>query len=188
MEHKYEICYGNVKLRPLKEQDIECLRNWRNNAEISRFLTPIGYISRDAQKRWYVDYVKNEDEITFAIIDLQNEEKVVGSVSIYNIQKSTAEIGKIVVGDKDAQGKKIGTKAFAMGTHFAFEMLKVERMRCFVNVENRIARHIYSKIGFDIVGKRVMDGVGEEEEREVLSQDFYEKNPDYQTVKVLKEI
>ena len=51
MNHKYSASLDNVRLRPLKKEDIEKLRIWRNDPDISRFLSPIPYITEIMQSR-----------------------------------------------------------------------------------------------------------------------------------------
>ena len=58
MDHKYSASLDNVRLRPLKKEDIEKLRMWRNDPDISRFLSPIPYITENMQEKWFEKYLQ----------------------------------------------------------------------------------------------------------------------------------
>lgn len=53
MEHTFHAAYQNCLIRPLRESDIECLRVWRNNTQLSRYLTPILEITPAMQLDWF---------------------------------------------------------------------------------------------------------------------------------------
>lgn len=112
MKHNYSATYKNVILRPLKEEDIEMLRIWRNDISQTKFLTPIGEISPAMQKKWYNDYLNNPDEITFSIIETASLNRLVGSVALYHFKNGIAEIGKIQIGDREAHGLGLGFVKF----------------------------------------------------------------------------
>lgn len=182
MKHNYSLYYNHVRLRPMEERDIDRLRKWRNNKSISKFLKPISFITRDMQKKWFYQYLDNQNEITFAVTDVERNDIIVGSISIYNFNESQAEIGKFVIGDKNAHGRQIGTKAFIMGVFFAFEVLKVDKVICFVHKENSVARHIYRKIGFYITGERKTKDIGVEKKMEIDRQVFERVNSCYNAI------
>ena len=69
MNHKLEARYSDTYLRPLKEEDLENLRVWRNDKESSHYLRKLGYITPEMQLRWYESYIKDSSEIIFAIVE-----------------------------------------------------------------------------------------------------------------------
>lgn len=38
MKHNFSSCYENIALRPLSIEDIELLRQWRNNKDNTKYL------------------------------------------------------------------------------------------------------------------------------------------------------
>ncbi len=160
MNHSYSIRNKNVILRALEKNDIEKLREWRNEKKNSKFLRQIPYITENAQKRWFENYLKNEDEICFAIEECEQLNRMVGSLSLYNFNGDTAEFGKILIGDKEAHGKRIGFNATYAALKIAFEVLKLKRVVLEVYEDNLAARTIYEQIGFLFKGVLRKDKIG----------------------------
>ena len=148
MKHNYTIKKDNVLLRPLCEDDIEMLRIWRNNPENSKYLRQIGYIDKDQQKKWFENYINNDDEIAFAIVECKELNRLVGSVSLYNFKDNEAEFGKILIGDEEAHGKRIGLNATKAAIEIGFKELNLNRIVLEVNYENVAAIKTYEKAGF----------------------------------------
>lgn len=176
MRHQYSAVYDNVRLRPLEERDIENLRNWRNNEEKTKYLRKIPYITSEMQRKWYMDYLENEDEITFAIDEISELNRMVGSVSLYNFQDDVVEIGKIQIGDEDAGGRGIGRKSLVMAMTIAFKLLGINKVVGSVHQENIAAHKNDMKIGFQIVGKHEAPMGGVEDEIEINAKRLAEVN------------
>ena len=176
MRHQYSAVYDNVRLRPLEERDIENLRNWRNNEEKTKYLRKIPYITSEMQRKWYMDYLENEDEITFAIDEISELNRMVGSVSLYNFQDDVVEIGKIQIGDEDAGGRGIGRKSLVMAMTIAFKLLGINKVVVSVHQENIAAHKNDMKIGFQIVGKHEAPMGGVEDEIEINAKRLAEVN------------
>lgn len=164
MYHSYSIRNKNVLLRPLEKNDIEKLREWRNDKNNSKFLRQIPYITEDAQKRWFEKYLENEDEICFAVEECEQLNRIVGSLSLYNFSGDTAEFGKILIGDEEAHGKKIGYNATIAALKIASDTLKLKKIVLEVYDDNIAAKKIYEKAGFvyksvlreDEIGKAIL--------------------------------
>ena len=178
MEHNYYAIYKNIKLRPLKKEDIELLRIWRNDTKATKFLRNIGYITPEMQNEWFNIYLKNDKEIIFAIEETSDLNRIVGSVSLYDIQNDIAEIGKIQIGDKDAHGRGIGRIALVMAMCIGFKKLNLEKVIAEVHQDNISAHKNDMKIGFKITGKRPSHVGGFEDEIE-MSWDALHANNRY---------
>ncbi len=160
MEHNYSVKNKNILLRPLYEKDIELLRNWRNDKNNARFLRQIPFITHEAQKQWYEKYLNNNDEICFAIEEREELNRLVGSLSLYNFKGDTAEFGKILIGDKEAHGRKIGYNATVAALKIAFDDLNLKRVVLEVYENNLAAKRIYEKTGFIFKGVLREDEIG----------------------------
>lgn len=167
MKHNFGAVYADVKLRPLEENDIEKLRIWRNDASKTKFLRNIGEITPEMQKKWYEAYLKNKDEIVFAIEETAELNRMIGSVALYNFDGKTAEIGKIQIGDVEAHGRGIGRKSFVMAMWIGFQLLGIEKFVASVHQENIAAYSNYMKIGFQVTGKHPAHIEGFEDEIEI---------------------
>ena len=162
VEHHYKAEYGAVRIRPLQHADIELLRQWRNNSSLSEFLNPIGEITPEMQEKWYKEYLADPDIATFAIEEIQNLNRVVGSVAIYRFRGDEAEVGKIVVGDPEAKGKKIGYYGLLLAMEVGFRIFGIQTYFLSVHEDNLPARKIYSYAGFVQIGKHHFVKGGEE--------------------------
>ncbi len=162
MLHNFYAKYQNVLLRPLKHEDIEQLRIWRNNTYQTRFLRPIGFIDPDMQEKWFKNYLNNNNDIIFAIEETENLKRLVGSVSIYNIFNCQAEFGRIQIGDDQAHGRGIGKLATAISVAFGFQKLNLKKITACVHQDNIAAYNIYMKVGFIITGRQFSEVGGEE--------------------------
>ncbi len=157
MVHNYNMKCENVLLRPLSENDIEKLRNWRNNSNNSKYLNKIPHITPDLQKKWYEKYLNNEDEICFAIIENQNLKRMVGSLSLYGFENDECLFGKILIGDQEAHGQKVGLNATKAAVAVAFDQLNMKVVNLYVYEDNLGALKVYKKAGFYISEKLEKD-------------------------------
>ncbi|MDO4851329.1 MAG: GNAT family N-acetyltransferase [Actinomycetota bacterium] len=148
MKHNYHVQCENVELRPLRFEDIEALRIWRNDAANSRYIRKLPEITPEAQIAWFEAECEDDTSLTFAICV---DDELVGSVSLYDITDSSAEFGRLMVGE--SKGKGIGRKATLATLDIAFNTLHLEIVRAEVSVDNMPALVIYVRVGFCITGK-----------------------------------
>lgn len=111
MRHSYGARLNKLQIRPSLGTDIELLRQWRNDEFVSKYLRKISYISLKQQKEWYKTYLSQRNIYYWPIVE---ENRVIGALSIYNIDKKTAEIGKIMIGSSVDRGKGYGYQSFLM--------------------------------------------------------------------------
>ena len=154
MKHQLNAKYESIELRPLVFDDIEKLRIWRNDAIATRFLRPIGHVTKEMQEEWFEKYLVDDDIITFSIVETDALNRMIGSVSIYNFRGKRAEIGKIQIGDPEAHGRGIGKKALVMAIKIGFNLLDLEIIDGAVHQENVSAHKNDMSVGFKIVGTK----------------------------------
>ena len=176
MEHFVTVKLENISIRPLEKQDIELLRQWRNDEKISTYLAPIPHISVEMQKNWFDRYLSDRDNLTFVIEENQFLKRVVGSLSIYGFREHEAEIGKIVIGDAEAHGKQVGYRALLLALSYGYKFLRINKFLLNVHEDNVAARTIYQKVGFKIVGQHPFIKGGDELEMELPKDLFEHKN------------
>ena len=189
MRHNYIARLGNIVIRQIKEDDIELLRNWRNDQDTTKFLRNIGYITEEMQRKWFESYLENEKDLVFAIQDVGELNRVVGSLSLYNWDKDqkTCEIGKIQIGDPAAHGKGIGRKTLVMAMKIAFQKLGIEKIIGAVHPDNVQAYHNDMKIGFRVVGEAPSVVGGNELLLEIHEDDARTTNEYYDSIEVGQE-
>lgn len=181
MKHAITARYKNVLLRPLGPGDLEALRVWRNDRELSRFLTPLPEITPEAQAAWFERAEAGEGELTFAIDETERLKGLAGSVALYNVSGKTAEFGRFLL-RKEARGQNVGFIANTLALCVAFRVLGLEKITGFVHQENSAAIITYLKSGFTICGSRPFASGGYELEI------FFERESFAQTRDFLGEI
>lgn len=177
MKHTYSAIYQDVCIRPLEKRDIEKLRIWRNDSYKTRFLRQIGEITPKMQEKWYEDYLEDNNIIIFAIEELYDLKRMVGSLALYDFKGNIAEIGKIQIGDTEANGRGIGRKSMVMAMWIGFECLGLKNIVGFVHRDNIAAHSNDMKIGFHITGFHEAAVGGYEDEIEINRQRLMEVNP-----------
>ena len=153
MDHNYYGLYNNIKLAPLKEDEIERLREWRNQKEETRFLRDVGYISKEMQLNWFQEYLKEPNIFIFSIHECEKLNRMIGSVALYNFRDKKAELGKIQIGDKEAHGIGAGKLAMAILCKIGFELMGLDIIDGHVNKNNVAAYKNDLAIGFKVIQK-----------------------------------
>lgn len=161
MDHNHTSQFKNVLLKPLTEENIENLRLWRNDSNNSKYLRTIPFITSEMQKSWYEKYLVNDDELCFSINEIEELNKMVGSLSLYEFRNNQAEFGKILIGDSDAHGRSIGYHSVIAVLKIAFIDLCLEKVVLHVYDENIAAKHIYEKAGFVKKSSHLSNGMTE---------------------------
>lgn len=184
MKHRFSAEYKHVRIRPLMEDDIELLRKWRNDQTLSEFLKPIGTITEEMQKNWYYDYLEDDTIATFAIEEISELNRVVGSVAIYDFDKDIAEVGKIVVGDPEAKGKKIGYYGLLLAMYTGYEKMGINKYLGEVHEYNMSAKTNDLRAGFIVKGKRPFMKGGYELVMELPKEHFYEVHDFLDEIKI----
>lgn len=153
MEHHYCAIHKDIGLRPIHESDIEYLRIWRNNRELSKFLSPVQEITPEMQMNWFHSYQQDQNILFFAIIDYK-ENRTIGSVALYDFKDNVCEIGKIVIGDSSKRGQGIGYRSLLMAMYIGMKKLGIDRFFLHVCEDNVAAYHLYVKTGFHQIERR----------------------------------
>jgi RimJ/RimL family protein N-acetyltransferase len=156
LRHNYSLQHKNVMLRPLARTDLEFLRNWRNDPETSRFLSPIPYIMPDSQSEWFEKESADSGSCTFAIEETERLRRIIGSVALYNIEGDTAEFGRFML-SSETRGMGIGQIAVKLILQFGYRMLSLSRITAEVHQKNNAAIITYLKSGFVIFGNYLID-------------------------------
>lgn len=149
MKHQYKLSISNVNVRPLKKEDIEYLRKWRNDPSNTRFLRKIPYITKEQQEAWFLSYLDDENEIIFAIDETCEVKRIVGSASLYNFNANEVEFGRFLIGDLKAHGKKVGYNAMVAILKIAFEKLGLGKVILTCYEKNLAALKVYKALGFE---------------------------------------
>ncbi|MFX1495312.1 MAG: GNAT family N-acetyltransferase [Promethearchaeota archaeon] len=139
-----------VYLKELSKKDIPLINKWRNDPEVIDFLGgPFRYINIEIEEAWFETYLKNRDKQVRCSIFLDSDEKLIGLVSLLDIDhiSKSAEF-HIMIGDKKNYDKGYGTEATKLMLNHAFNNLNLNRIYLKVLEDNLRAIKIYDKCGF----------------------------------------
>jgi len=174
MKHTLSASLNNTMLRPIFEDDLESLRLWRNDTQLTKFLTKLDYVSSEKQRKWFENENANPNCYTFAIDESQTLKRLVGSVALYNFQDTSAEFGRFLIGDMDARGKGIGYLGTVLCLYLGFTKLGLLTISANVHEENVAALKAYLKGGFVICNKHPFVNGGYELEIIAKRKYFFE--------------
>lgn len=147
-----------VRLRPLESADLQLLALWRN--ENSEHFFSTWPIAQSEQSGWYQKYLASGRERQFMVevqgaISTKNEASklawlTVGTLALVNINhhNQSAELGRVLLGDKRYEKNGYMADAIRALVKFAFEEANLNRIYCEFFSENKEARQLYKTCGF----------------------------------------
>lgn len=120
--------------------------------------------------------MNDSSEVIFAIVETKELNRLIGSVALYKIHDSQAEVGRILIGDAAAHGKGIGRKALGMAMTAGFEYLKLEKIVGSVSSDNVQAYRNDMRVGFRVVGNHTLQNGIVEDEIEISYEELKNVN------------
>ena len=123
----------------------------------------------------------------FAIDETERLKRLVGSVAVYDINNSIAEVGKIQIGDLEAHGMGLGKLGMALSAWFGFEVLHLETILCSVYKDNIPAYKSYMGLGFKIIGEHLDEAKGIEYDLGINRSRLLKMSPFLKEIKFDKE-
>jgi RimJ/RimL family protein N-acetyltransferase len=138
------------KLREIRRSDMSAINVWRNDPEmIEKLLAPFRYISSDVDCKWFEDYMQNRNAaVRCAIVETACEDKIIGIVSIVDIDPINRTAGVGIMLDKEYRSKGIGFFAFKTLLDHAFNNMNLNRIAGDVLEYNTSSKKLLEKLGF----------------------------------------
>lgn len=137
---------NDIQLIPLREDDIELVRMWRNSPEVSQYMYTDEFISEEHQKLWF-NKIKNENNSRYWIIEFENKKIGVASLTDIDTRNSKCFWG-FYLGTTDNRGKGIGAKIEYKILEYVFEDLKLNKLCGEVLSFNENVIRMHEKFGF----------------------------------------
>jgi RimJ/RimL family protein N-acetyltransferase len=141
---------SRVRLRLLEEADLSRTLAWRNREDIRKWFVHSEIISPAQHQQWFLNYLERADDYMLIIEEIKEFQKPVGQVSLYNIDlvSGKADYGRLIIGERNAQGKGIAKEATSLLLSYAFNTWKLRRIELEVFTNNKPAIAIYRGCGF----------------------------------------
>lgn len=144
-------------LRELERGDLQRVNAWRNDPELIAFLgAPFRYINLEVDTKWFDTYMANRGNVVrCAIVDDKQQDRILGLVSLTAIDhmNQSAQL-HIMIGEKENQGRGIGTYAVKQMLFHAFMNMNLHRVELTVLEDNKRAQRLYEKVGFNYEGTK----------------------------------
>ncbi len=152
-----------VRLRTPVPEDADAVMAIRE-ADVSLY-----YGSPDPPVQWRREHVAgwvNDDpgprRVNFCIVPLDDESRVVGTLSLQLIDWKNRNTMMGIGLHPDERGKGYGTDATTVAVDFAFDQLNLVKVYLGTFAFNEHAKHVYDKLGFVVEGvlrdERFRDG------------------------------
>ena len=147
--------YG-LTLERLKPDQLELVRNWRNDQKISRFMFYHGEITATMQQEWFAS-IDNEQNFFFII---WYKEEAVGLINISSIdwENKTAYTGLFIYEEK-FWGSDVPVMASLAMLDVFFLLFDIQSVYAKVKGSNKVAHNYNSSLGFSRI-KKIEYGLG----------------------------
>lgn len=138
----------NIFLRPMTKDDTDLIIAWRNKDAVRTHFIYQKLFTRQSHEHWIETMIDTGQAVQMIICE-EETKKPLGSVYIRDIDNThhKGEYG-IFIGEDEARGKGVGTKAARLMIQYAFEELKLHRLFLRVFADNLPAVRSYEKAGF----------------------------------------
>ena len=145
---------GRIRLRLLEEGDLPATLAWRNQDHIRKWFFHSDVITPQQHRRWFDAYQERDDDFVFVIEETADLRRPVGQVALYNIDwaAGTAEFGRLMIGDAEAQGRGLARLATARLVDEALGTWGLASVYLEVLAENEPALAVYRATGFAVTG------------------------------------
>lgn len=139
-----------VYLRAFEIEDYKKSIKWRNDQNIWKSTGGnYFFVSSEREKKWIENAIFNDENNIRLAICLKENDEYIGNINLINIDwiNRQAEIS-IFIGEKKEWGKGYATEATKLMIDFGFSQRNLNRIYLTVLENNKVAIHLYEKIGF----------------------------------------
>ena len=135
-----------IILKPFLIDDWTYLQKWiKNEAELIQFSGPIFKFPIDREQiKNYLSVPKR------TVFKIEIENRTIGIAEISDIDKNTAKLARILIGEEAMRGKGLGTKLIHQLNNYAFNKLNKNLIILNVYTWNIGAIKCYTKVGYSI--------------------------------------
>jgi RimJ/RimL family protein N-acetyltransferase len=143
------LCNSNVILRAAEMVDSELIRKWRFDPDNYDYFFEFIPIGREQNEIWMKNSIQKQTEINF-IIEKRESNVPIGMISLIDVdhRNQKCEVGRILIGDKDARRQGFGKDSIALLIEYAFNHLNMRKIYCEVFSDNLNAVSLYRELGF----------------------------------------
>jgi len=140
-----------VRLRPIQEEDLPLVLEWRNSVEVRKYLLNDQPIPLEAHRQWFESLEKDNRRRVFLIVS--REDRPLGLVQLFAIDRENghAEWG-FYVADPELRRAGFGPEVEYLILCCAFDELGLQRVYCHTLASNRAVLALHERFGFQQEG------------------------------------
>jgi len=175
-----------VRLRPIQEEDLPLVLQWRNSAEVRKYLLNDEPIPPEAHQQWFESLEKDNRKRVFLIVS--REERPLGLVQLFAIDRENghAEWG-FYVADPELRRAGFGAEAEYLILCCAFDELGLQRVYCCTLASNQPVLALHERFGFrreGVLRRHICRGNRYEDlvMMGILREEFEEVRPRLETI------
>jgi UDP-4-amino-4,6-dideoxy-N-acetyl-beta-L-altrosamine N-acetyltransferase len=139
---------GSMRVRKMREQDLDLILAWRNNPKVRRFMLSQHEISEHEHRLWF-NTISKDTTLVNLVIEDQNQPVVY--VRFSGVQPNSTSIWSFFRSPENISG--IGKRGCSMALDFAFKELKVHKVVGYVLAYNFSSIRLHQSLGF------IQDGI-----------------------------
>ncbi len=147
--------YG-VTLKPLSEEYLEQVRQWRNHPEVARYMVSQEPISAEQQRAWFAK-VSQSDRCAHYLIFFRGEPVGLIYIDAQGDQplkeSQVIEPGMYLASDSPYRGTLLAFCPALALNDYCFEQLGCEKLVARVKQDNRAALRFNEKLGYRVVAE-----------------------------------
>jgi RimJ/RimL family protein N-acetyltransferase len=144
---------NDLQIRPAKDDDAECLREWANDPVTRQNSFDTEPISWKTHQTWYAARLSSPDTRMW-ILELRGQP--VGQIRYDRTDVDTAQISFSIA--PKFRGRSLGTNLLCLSLDLAGRELRVRWAEGIVFQENRGSINAFVKSGFELVEKKTIAG------------------------------
>ena len=135
----------NIWFKKIDIGDLEILRNWRMQENVTKYLLTDPIISKEDQERWFSQISKDKTRLDYVIMV---DDVKIGYYGITNIDfiKGSCEIG-FYIGNEDYRGKGLFGQIYYVSENIIIDDLRLNKIIIRVFEDNPILKK-YFTLGF----------------------------------------
>ena len=153
--HVDPIVGNGIILRLLREEDLPQTRKWRNLPDIRRWFFHSDEISEEQHRKWYSRDLSRPQDYVFIIEETARLHRPIGQISLLEVDFPAlrAEVGHLMIGPREARGRRLGTEVLKAVTDFGLFAWGLEEIHAYIKPENRTISLITQEVGFTALGE-----------------------------------
>lgn len=141
-----------LTLAPLRLDDLEQIRLWFAEQEVTRNLLHRHVLSSAQEQEWYDRAARATDAVFWG---LMVDGQIIGTTSLSGIDWINRHAGSgTVIGERSQWGKGYGSQSVALRTAYAFNELGLEKLETETRTINTAMQRCLEKSGYQQIGVR----------------------------------